>query len=470
MREKLLEPVNLLCAVATVAACGLIVAAAGGDLWLDEIWSLDFAERATSPWRLFTDFKHDNNHLLNTLFLYAVRPVKQAFLYRLPAVLCGIGAILMLGRLAGQWGPKARLCVVLLAGSSYPLILYASEARGYAPAWFLALTAFWCRCPTPARSRIPRLVLFWLVSILGLLAYATFVFVLFALLLAACLHREQPCRPLGKKVFRLGAEFGIPLLFCLGYYMFFVRGMVIGGGPDRDAWSVATQAAAICLGLPEVAPLPLLAFLCVAVVTVIGTLLLYRSGFRLWSFFPAAVLVVPLLFVEVAEPTRLYFRYFIICFPFLYLLLGYLLARCLDAKAGLPRWLGVIVIVAFTAGQEVRIGPLLEHGRGEYRAALQYIADHSAGDDLSIGSDHDIRNGLLVDFHLRSVVTDKSLQYVTQEHWRDRRPDWIITHSQDPNFSPPEEMTARDAGSYRLAESFPFGGVSGWSWFLYRRE
>src|SRR5512143_455296 len=50
----------------------LMVLSARGDLWLDEIWSIFFAEAARSPCEILTLFRHDNNHVLNTLYLYAI--------------------------------------------------------------------------------------------------------------------------------------------------------------------------------------------------------------------------------------------------------------------------------------------------------------------------------------------------------------------------------------------------------------
>ena len=59
--------------------CGLLVLSAGlrllaarGDLWLDELWSLSFARQMTSPLDVWTAIHHDNNHPLNTLYLFVV--------------------------------------------------------------------------------------------------------------------------------------------------------------------------------------------------------------------------------------------------------------------------------------------------------------------------------------------------------------------------------------------------------------
>ena len=51
---------------------------AANDLWTDEIWSLQLVQDLRSPAEVFWGISHDNNHYLNSLWLYglpATRPV-----------------------------------------------------------------------------------------------------------------------------------------------------------------------------------------------------------------------------------------------------------------------------------------------------------------------------------------------------------------------------------------------------------
>ena len=117
----------------------LIVAAARGDLWLDEIWSLGFALDSSSAADVFCRFKHDNNHVLNTLYLYLVSHADDFMVFRTLSVLSGIASLWLLTWIAGQERRKTEaMLVLIMAGSSYPLLLYFSEARGYAPAVFMS--------------------------------------------------------------------------------------------------------------------------------------------------------------------------------------------------------------------------------------------------------------------------------------------------------------------------------------------
>ena len=106
-----------------------MLVAATGDLWLDEIWSIRVAQAARIPTEILTRFHHDNNHVLNTLFLWFVGVQSTLFIYRLLAVASGMVALLLVGYLARAWGSAEILLSVALTGFSYPLVLYFSEAR-----------------------------------------------------------------------------------------------------------------------------------------------------------------------------------------------------------------------------------------------------------------------------------------------------------------------------------------------------
>ena len=130
---------NVLLGAGILVSTMMIYAAATGDLWLDEIWSIFFSESAKSPWEIVSLYKHDNNHLLNTFYLYAIGRQDTLIFYRLLSMAAGVGSSYLLTTIARKRGELESIFVLLLAGFSYPLILYFSEARGYAPAIFFAL-------------------------------------------------------------------------------------------------------------------------------------------------------------------------------------------------------------------------------------------------------------------------------------------------------------------------------------------
>ena len=87
---------------AVLAAAALVrLAAAWNDLWLDEIWTITLVGNLRSPLGVFT-LHHDNNHVLNTLWAYAVRRFDSDLVYRLPAWAGGVATVVLGARLAGM--------------------------------------------------------------------------------------------------------------------------------------------------------------------------------------------------------------------------------------------------------------------------------------------------------------------------------------------------------------------------------
>lgn len=66
------------------AAAGIRLWASLNDFWLDEIWSLTLAASLGSPLEILTKLKQDNNHHLNTFFLYLWGDQQHLWLYRRP--------------------------------------------------------------------------------------------------------------------------------------------------------------------------------------------------------------------------------------------------------------------------------------------------------------------------------------------------------------------------------------------------
>ncbi len=185
--------------------CGLLVLSAGlrllaarGDLWLDELWSLSFARQMTSPLDVWTAIHHDNNHPLNTLYLFVVVHLAGAhaspMLFRLLSLVSGAALLVVLFRSeyeSHDAGAATRAWIAItLCGCSFLAILYSSEARGYAPAALCGVSAY----AQVRRGRILRSadrLLFAATCAAGLLSHLTFVFV-YAGLLAWTARRAIP--------------------------------------------------------------------------------------------------------------------------------------------------------------------------------------------------------------------------------------------------------------------------------------
>jgi hypothetical protein len=117
-----------------LAGLWLRLVAASGGLWLDEAWSAVFAREAGDPAGVFLRINHDNNHHLNTLWLQHVGMGAPAPVQRALAVTAGAVSILVAAAIASRGGFYAALATAALFAASPFMLLYGSEARGYAPA------------------------------------------------------------------------------------------------------------------------------------------------------------------------------------------------------------------------------------------------------------------------------------------------------------------------------------------------
>jgi hypothetical protein len=453
--------------VAYLLSWTLILAAAAGDLWLDEVWSIRIAQAARIPTEIVTRFHHDNNHVLNTLFLWLVGAQNHLFLYRVFAVVSGMVALLLVGYLARDWGSAEALLGVVLTGTSYPLVIYFSEARGYAPAIMFALLSYALLRRNQCKFSPYRLIAFWTACGLGMLSHLSFVLVSTALLLFSLANAVRIEGPYRTKLIHILAHHVPPFAFLSWFYLFFVRDMAVGGGAPTTNWDVLMQAAALLFGFPANVFFGGLGVLCVIAVLVAGSYTLYRNRDEQWLFFCFVLLVAPMLMLIFARPELVYVRYFILCFPFFYLLLSYLL--CHGYRVSKTVRAGVIAaVLLMVSGQTHKLVSLLELGRGSYRAALTRIIENSPEGVVRIGSDHDFRNRMLVDFYAPSLARSSTLRYIPQTDWHHEPPDWILTHSGEASYQPPPDIVVPGVGAYHFFAAYKFSGLSGWNWFLYR--
>jgi len=450
----------------------LIVLSARGDLWLDEIWSIDFARSADSVRDLFVRFRHDNNHPLNTIYQYLVRQQSAFLVDRLFSIISGIGTLIVCGEWARRvWGRRESVLSILLMGASFPLLLYFSEARGYAPAIFFSALAFASLERNLSSFRVGRLCLFLMASALGVLSQSTFVIATIALcIMHAVIVFKAQDQPASRRLTHVLIHQVPALLFPAIWYVLFVRHMEIGGGPVERKLNVIGQAAGYLLGFPIAVPGSWLA-LCAAMLLIYwGTRRLKKDGRPEWIFFPVMLVLAPALVLALVRPKYLYFRYFILCFPFFYMLLAYAFGRATVTWSRSWRWVPWLVVLALVTGQSTRIQALVREGRGHYSAAWARIAKDSASSDVVVGSDHDFRNRMVLRFYAARSSAGKLLYYSPQADWKHRPPQWILVTEGGEFVDPPDEIPFTDVGTYRYVASYDAAPVSGWGWFLYRKQ
>jgi hypothetical protein len=162
-------------------------------------------------------------------------------------------------------------------------------------------------------------------------------------------------------------------------------------------------------------------------------------------------------------------RYFLVSVPFFLLLLSRGLgdlARC--GRAG--KAIQAIAVVAFCAASAVPVSRLIRDGRGHYAEAVAYMTAATPGDDVTVGADHDFRNEVVLSYHAARLAGAKRLLLAPRDFGSSPPPLWFLLHdlAERPAAAPAE--ISRGGFRFLRVASFPFAGLSGWHWFLYRRD
>jgi hypothetical protein len=453
-------------------ACVLVVAGAAAvrlagiytDFWLDEIWSWMFVRDVSSPLALFTEIRHDNNHWLNSLFLYFLGTQQHWYVYRLLSLVTGTGSVILAGMIGRRDGRWESFLALVLVGFSYLLVYFASEARGYAPLAFFALMCFYLMQQQMTSLTTARAVLFSISAVLGILSHLTFVFVYAALVLWSVVVFVHRRRSWPKVIALLLAHHALPLAVLVLLYYTNIRGMRIGGGPVRPLPAVFQEIAVVSLGSPD---LGWAAFV-IASFTVVAVLVeLWRSRDRYdaeWIFF-AAVLVLPLVPVIAQVRQDFYTRYFLTSILFLLILLSRFLARCFRGKIWIKCAAGVLVLV-FLVGNGVQMASFFHYGRGHLSEVVAYMAEHTPGEVITVGSNHNGGTPMVLYFYVLNFAPAKAVQFLPPDRWSRDAPRWYIFHSQANDANPPRDIVLPNRLGYSLQGSFQ-GSSPDEHWFLY---
>ncbi|MGE4605622.1 MAG: hypothetical protein AAEJ52_02650 [Myxococcota bacterium] len=456
-----------------VIAAGLLarVVSAFQSFWLDEIWSYLLAQDVDSAWQVLTVLKHDNNHILNTLFIRAMGEHEHWFVYRMLSLATGTAVIYLLARLALGWGSAAALAAAILAAASHPLTLASAQARGYSAAMFFALVAlFWIRAEQPARTW-KSCFGFWLVVTLGILSHLTFLYAYMPLVGWTLIRRWQSAGKLSAQAWiEMARLHAVPVVIVAAMYIVFYSEIVIGGGPtDYEVSEVVGRTIAAAVGTPTTGNWVLLALAITGVLVPIGLWLAARDGAPLVFFFVSVLFLAPVLIFLVAAPKLLFPRYFWVCIPFLYLLAANVLGWI---HRGTRTGKGVywVLLAAFVLANGAKTLEHVSVGRTNYADALTYLEEHTEGDIIQIGSDHDFRNAMVIRFYARYRTAGKSFAIVPKSSWTGPGPEWYLMHSWISGPFPQRHVTLAGDRPYTLVARFDNGIGTGWKWFLYRND
>jgi hypothetical protein len=455
-------------AAAAIAAAGtgLRLLAARGDLWLDEIWSLELARLARTAAGVLTSVHHDNNHHLTTGWLLLLGPDAPPLALRALAVAAGAATLGAVALRASRVGRPEALAGLLLLAFSPLLVHYGSEARGYSLAVLAAVVAAEAQARWLEGRRARWAAAVAAASIVGFLSHLTFLYVWAALLAwaaAAWLAGPPPRRAPGALLAALGAAgAAFAALWAVD-----LRFLAVGGGPPYDLAEVLREWLDATLALPR-GPLEVAGLVAVAVAAR-EVARLAREGRPEWAFHATVLAAAPAAVLAWTRPAYLAPRYLAVAAPFLLLLLARAGARAW-VRGGGRRLAAAGAAMLFLAGSAVQVGRLLRDGRGRYREAVAYMVRASPPGGAWVASDHDFRNGTVLAFHARRVPGGSGLRYVPAGDPRGPVPDWVLLHDFDAEAVPPEGLEGPGGRRYRLDARFRSAPLSGWNWTLYRLD
>jgi hypothetical protein len=447
-----------------VAAAAARIAGALNDLWLDEILALSAACHLSSAADVFTTFHSEINHHLYTLYFFVFRPEDNWFDCRIPSLAAGIGAVVMAGMIGRRQSPACGFFATVLFGFSYVMILYSSEARGYALAVFFALAAFHLLDRFLETSRWPFAVAFCACAILGFLSQLTFV----SFYLATLAWSFYRCKGNAKRTF-VGTMLychAAPLLFLAAFYLVDIRHLTGIGGTPSSLLQSCIAVPAWAMGSPSHPAAKLAATLVAIAILVGGIWLLRRTRPDLCVFFLAAIIAFPLLLVVVRGSDVIYVRYFIVAIAFLLLLFSFVLEWMYEHGPG-GKAACAALLAMFLTVNGLHAASLFQHGRGQYSQAIRYITEHSQRSPVTVGGDHDFRVGAVLEFYLAG--DNRNIIYYPQNAWPQHGPEWVICQKEsfeDP--TPPTPLIVdKRRNEFEFVKSFPSAPLSGLHWFLY---
>jgi hypothetical protein len=444
------------------------------DFWLDEVWSYQLVrEFVTSPADILTRLQIDNNHPLNSWFLYVLGDRRVWFVYRVPALLMGTASVALAGSILSRRGRPHAVAAMILIGFSYPLIVYSSEARGYAPMIFFTLLAIEAHDRYLAASAWTALAIFWAAAVLGFLSHLTFLDAYAAIVVwtATACAGDRTVRGALARTARCHV---VPLVFLAGYYLVYVRHLRIAGAEPASLSSVIAETMAVTAGIPGHGAWLGLAVALVTMLLMAALVWIRTTDAVFFRFFLAGIVVMPAVMVLVESwhalmPPRFFPRYFLVSTTLSLILCAWWAGESYQ-RGGVRRTVTVLLVLLWTVGNVTEVTLFAWYGRGHYFQAVEDMANGTRAGEIRVSSNSDFRTATLLGFYRRYLPAERTLVYYPRSSARNLAADWRIVEDVEPNASPLPEVDDGRGNRFQLVKRFPFFGLSGCQWSLYERS
>ena len=438
---------------------------ARGDLWNDEIWSITLLGPLSSIDQIFWRINHDNNHFLNSVYLYLVGPDASSLIQRGLSIVLGVFTIVAAAAAAAPRGSWAMLATSLLFSVSFPMVEYGSEARGYAGLVLFTLLSviFMERRLDKGGSAVALAAM----MLLGMLSHLTMVETAAILagwtLWLTLRSKDSHGRALVDGSLILWPIFAVVLPVAA---FLAIAAQVFGfrvGGLSPFSWPAAVRGYGELVKYEFGLPSWVSDSASIIVVCALVCLSAYIWRDRRASLYAIGIVGLPVVMAAAHLPNLEIPRYFLVSGTLLLLWAGEMLGRGFDAGRT-KRLLAFAILAAVVAGATSLLLPFYEYGRGSYSAMVERVTRNGPA---TYASNSEFRTGMIV--HYFAVRSGRKASLVPQKRLCAERPDWLI-HEGDPDSQPASVKPECDDLAYDRAGSSRYWGLSGLNWTLYQRR
>jgi hypothetical protein len=456
----------------TVLGLSLRILGARGDLWLDEVHTLQLVGKVHSAGQVIWGINHDNNHLLNSLYIYVVGVDRSPLVLRGLSILLGTLTVPMAGMVSGgARRPLNSALAMLVFAVDYPLVHYGSEARGYSGLILFILAGIWAL--EKGIHDVRGQVRLGIILVLGVLSHFSMIVICGVLYVWRVWIDRKP----GQKIFDIFYEVLVRFRFAILGIGLLGAVIVLGakahpvtiGTNDISLWDEVTTAygmmlgAMVCFGQQSFGQSCLLAG--------VASVLLYAFKYPLRdqprvSLYILAVVIMPWVLFETGMRNLNNERYYI-AFAAIWLLLPIRLVYDLALQGIAGRLMAGLLLLAFLASNGSELGHFYRTGRGHYGDAVMQMTEDGPA---TYGTRETFGIGMVASYYARKL--DRPLTMIRTDDWCATPPDWLVTRS-DPDGTPPLQLTKGPAAcpiTFEYSQTFPFWGLSGWQWSTYRRK
>lgn len=433
---KFLPRVPNLLILLLLLGMALRLAAARGDLWLDEIMSLNSVQGAGGLIDILSLY-HDNNHVLTSLWLWLVSSFESPIILRALSLTSGLASGLLLmtwPQAPGMSSQAAEIQRLLLMGMwavSYPLVLYESEARGYAQMVAGGLACTWILL-SGLKGKLSHL-LFLIAGLYCVLGHSS------GLLWIAALLGGSLLVPEGGSMRSVMFRWSPMLLFSGIWWLSFISHLPPGSGAHRPWYEVYANLLSVSVGGPTIdASVPERALLGFGIAALVLIAFFKISWFERHYDRQIGIIcllggvLLPILTVLLLEPRVVYERYFLCTAVLFYLLMGRFGARMWEGnRAAVVGGAALFLIVHLSY-----VHHLISVGRGSYQELLRTVIAQSEPGPIQLWGDHSFRIPTVVGYHKHALSGGMRLEFVAESQDAGA-PDWLLLHSQAVTWDPP---------------------------------